>query len=405
MAGQEAFPVLSLQERNRRWNRIREFLKKNGFECLLLAGLTSREQYDAYLTNDYAEGIVVFPAEGEPTYITWQEGRVTRQKEAAESGITPWVEDMRIGVDPPTLAAVIREKGFDRSRIGVVGLKSKAPAEMSGFIPYSLWSGILKELSKVDFVECSEEFAALMLVKSEEELVLMRRSAAVGEEACKVMIETARPGVSELDLTAEVMYTIFKAGAFSPPPFLILHSGPTTLSWGPPIWRFQGGTTRILQEGDMVLAEIFPRYGGFESQQQLAIALKPVDETHLECAEIARRCYEAGLEALRPGTTFHQVADTMEKVIKGAGCWHITPLIHSLSPLAWVGRVEASTAGDQGKGAWKSTDLSIESGMVFELEPNAHRGNHRVNIGGTVVVTETGVEELNHLPTRMHVAD
>ena len=107
MAGQEAFPVLSLQERNRRWNRTRAFLKKKGFECLLLAGLTSREQYDAYLTNDYAEGIVVFPAEVEPTYITWQEGRVTRQKEAAESGITPWVEDMRIGVDPPTVAACL----------------------------------------------------------------------------------------------------------------------------------------------------------------------------------------------------------------------------------------------------------------------------------------------------------
>lgn len=405
MVGQEAFPILSLEERNRRWNRTGKFLKKKGLECLLLAGLTSRDQYDAYLTNDYAEGIVVFPAEGEPTYITWQEGRVTRQKEAAESGITPWVEDMRVGVDPPTVAAVIREKGVDRSRIGVVGLKSKGPAEMSGFIPYSLWSGILKELPKVDFVECSEEFAALMLVKSEEELVLMRRSAAVGEEACKVMIEMARPGVSELDLTAEVMYTIFKAGAFSPPPFLILHSGPTTLSWGPPIWRYQGGTTRILQKGDMVLAEIFPRYGGFESQQQLAIALKPVDETHLECAEIARHCYEVGLKALRPGTTFQKVVDAMEEVIKEAGCWHITPLIHSLSPLAWVGRVEASTAKDVGKGAWKSTDLPIESGMVFELEPNAHRGNHRVNIGGTVVVTETGVEELNHLPTRMHVVD
>ena len=41
--------------------------------------------------------------------------------------------------------------------------------------------------------------------------------------------------------------------------------------------------------------------------------------------------------------------------------------------------------------------------MVFELEPNAQRGNHRVNIGGTVVATETGVEELNSIATQMHV--
>ena len=39
------------------------------------------------------------------------------------------------------------------------------------------------------------------------------------------------------------------------------------------------------------------------------------------------------------------------------------------------------------------------AGMVFAFEPNACIGNHRVNIGGTVIVTSTGCEELNHIPT------
>jgi Xaa-Pro aminopeptidase len=41
----------------------------------------------------------------------------------------------------------------------------------------------------------------------------------------------------------------------------------------------------------------------------------------------------------------------------------------------------------------------LEPGMVFAFEPNACIGNHRVNIGGTVIVTSTGCEELNHIPT------
>ncbi len=405
MTDKQTFPVLSLKERDRRWGRTRELLKKQGIECLIVAGLTSREQYDAYLTNDYAEGIVVFPAEGAPTYITWMEGRVTRQKEAERRGITPWVADMRVGVDGPTLAGIIREKGFDKARVGIVGLQTKGPAEMSGCIPYTLWANTLAELPRVEFVECSEAFAALMLVKSEEELVLMRRSAEIGEEACQVMLDISKPGVTELEITTAVLHTIFKNCAFSPPPFLILHSGPETVSWGPPLWRYQGGRTRTLQKGDMVLAEIFPRYGGFESQQQMAIALAPVDDIHRECARLARRGYERGLEVLRPGVTFQKVADEMEKPVKEAGCWHITPMIHSLSPLAWVGRVEASPKGATGKGAWESQPLPVEAGMVFELESNAQRGTHRVNIGGTVVVTKSGAEELNHLPTRMHIAD
>ena len=405
MSSNTDFPVLSLATRDRRFARTKDLLKRLNLEGLVLAGLTSREQYDTYLTNDYAEGIVIFPAEGAPTYITWQEGRLMRMKEAEQRGITPWIEDWRVGVDAPTVAAVVREKGLDKARLGVVGVESRGPSEMTGYIPYALWTKVLAELPRVQFVDCFAAFAAMMLVKGEEELVMMRRSAAIGEEACKVMYKMAKPGVSELEITADVLYAIFKNCAFSPQPFLILHSGPETVSWGPPIWRYQGGPTRILQKGDMVLAEIFPRYGGFESQQQMAIALQPVDDVHTECAKVARRAYEVGLEVLRPGTTFNKVADEMEKVIHAAGCWHISPMLHSLSPLAWVGRVEASTKGEKGKGAWDSQDLILEAGMVFELEPNAQRGKHRVNIGGTVVVTESGVEELNQLATNMLIAE
>jgi Xaa-Pro aminopeptidase len=39
--------------------------------------------------------------------------------------------------------------------------------------------------------------------------------------------------------------------------------------------------------------------------------------------------------------------------------------------------------------------------MVFAFEPNACLGEHRVNIGGTVIVTPTGCEPLNEIPTRV----
>jgi hypothetical protein len=40
--------------------------------------------------------------------------------------------------------------------------------------------------------------------------------------------------------------------------------------------------------------------------------------------------------------------------------------------------------------------------MTLELEPNACLGTKRVNIGGVVLVTDAGSEELNVLPTRVH---
>ncbi len=40
--------------------------------------------------------------------------------------------------------------------------------------------------------------------------------------------------------------------------------------------------------------------------------------------------------------------------------------------------------------------------MTLELEPKACLGACRINIGGAVLVTETGAESLNDLPTRMY---
>lgn len=42
--------------------------------------------------------------------------------------------------------------------------------------------------------------------------------------------------------------------------------------------------------------------------------------------------------------------------------------------------------------------------MVFEFEPNACIERHRVNIGGTAIVTEHEPEVLNEFPMRMRVA-
>jgi hypothetical protein len=44
----------------------------------------------------------------------------------------------------------------------------------------------------------------------------------------------------------------------------------------------------------------------------------------------------------------------------------------------------------------------LVEGMSLELEPNACVGSKRVNIGAAVVVTASGCEELNKLPTRVH---
>ena len=143
---EERRPVLSLRERDRRWARVRDLMRAHQLECLLVGGYRGRERYESYITDDYVEGAVVFPLEGEPTALTWTGLRVSRAWESYRRGETPWVDDLRIGVSGGQLADVIREKGFDQSRVGVVGLDARSPTEPEGYLPAKVWNELVAAL-------------------------------------------------------------------------------------------------------------------------------------------------------------------------------------------------------------------------------------------------------------------
>ena len=412
----ENFPELSLKERDGRWARVRAFMREKGLDVLIAFGLKGREQVDHYLTNDRTGGIVIFPLAGELVHLTWTNFDIAAHSESALRGEASWVEDVRVGATGAGVVKVLREKRLDGSCIGVLGLDAELPGESEGWVPYKTWARVLEQLPGARWVEVSGDFFKLMLVKSEEELKLLRRAAAIGELACETMLDIARPGVSESEVYAGVMATLYRCGARgSVSPYitpLILQSGPDNPGWGAPMWLMRGQRPRTLQAGDLVQAEVFSAYGCVESQQQMSVALKPVHPANEECAQVARSSYDAALKVLKPGITFDQVAEAMEAPLAEADCWHLTPLIHSLNPLAVVSATGVRMpekmpgiekyVGIQARPV-KEGNLVIQPGMAFALEPNACKGRNRVNIGGTVIVTPNGVEELNKVAAKMQM--
>jgi Xaa-Pro aminopeptidase len=120
---------------------------------------------------------------------------------------------------------------------------------------------------------------------------------------------------------------------------------------------------------------------------------------------VARECYDAGLKALRPGIAFADLVAAMEEPLRRSGSWAYTPLVHSLGPHFLMGRSAINTEKLDlgvrfvGPTLARPRAAVMQEGMVLAFEPNACLGNNRVNIGGTVIVTKTGCEELNHIPT------
>ena len=119
---EEKWPGLSEKERDRRWELVRNMMKAKGLECLVVFGLKSREQFDNYLTNDRTGSIVIFPLEGELVHLVWHPQWITSHIESARRAESSWVRDMRVGTNGSVVVKVLREKGFDKATIGVVGV-------------------------------------------------------------------------------------------------------------------------------------------------------------------------------------------------------------------------------------------------------------------------------------------
>src|ERR1700685_4830505 len=114
-------PTLSLAERDRRWANVRRLMRERGFGGILVAGFRSREMYETYISDDYHEGCVIFPLEGDPVVITWAYLRVMRARWSQDRGTTLWVDDYRGAPSGTGVAEVFREKNLAESSLGVVG--------------------------------------------------------------------------------------------------------------------------------------------------------------------------------------------------------------------------------------------------------------------------------------------
>ncbi|MFE0420450.1 M24 family metallopeptidase [Streptomyces tendae] len=404
-------PSLSLAERDRRWSRTRALMDELGLDLLLVGGFRSRDHYEHYLSNDYIEGAVVFPRTAAPVTVTWGATRVFRAEDSFARGAERWIDQYCTGLDGAAVAGLIKDLSPD-GRIGIVGLETQTAGEFSGFIPARFWMDLTEGLPGRDIVDISWQFNEMMLPKSEEELALVRRAAAAAEAACHAMVETAAPGVPETEIYAAVLSELARHGCGVRYPTLILNSGFPSLAWGPPRWTTTAEPVRRLAKQDLVMAEIFPTFGNAEVQVQMSIAVGTPHPTVAQCAAVARASYEAGLSVLRAGTTFQELLHAMEQPLREAGCWALTPLVHSLNPQAFLGftRVNAEDTAPvpalpgpppRHVPELSGSDLVLPAGATLAFEPNACVGRTRVVSGGTVIVTDTGYEETNVLPCRM----
>lgn len=410
------FPNLSLKERERRWNAARRLMQDHKVEVLLVLNYGSGgDTPDNFFTNDTAS-TVIFPMEGMPVALAGADASATIGAgiilENEEAGEVSWVRDWRFGkASPPDIADILKRVGFSNSRVGAVGLLKGSHFNRRDGSP-GLANYLKANLPRASFVELWDQFLPIWMSKSEEDLAVFRKAALLGEVACEAMMEAIKPGVTEADIYAATQCEIQRYGGRST--WMILQTGPAPSGWGSPKWQFRPQKPRVIKEGDLILTELFPHYGPYQAQQQMCIAVGKVADINYQLARAARESYEIGLKVIKPGARWSDVCKAMNEPNIREGYWHLTPNIHSLNPLDSVSEVtlgleqfpallERFGRDNLPQRPVDNPNLVLQPGMTLAFETNSSSGRNRVNIGGSLIVTKNGCEEVNELPNYMRV--
>jgi Xaa-Pro aminopeptidase len=391
-------PLLSIQERDRRYNIVRDEMAKRGIDVLLLPANTGRwEQMQGdsrYLTSigGFAtEVFTVFPREGEVTAYIFN--RAAWWKQAQN-----WVEDVRDGRNRWSENAIerIRELGCERRTIGISGLAGLVRAP-EGIIPYSTVRTIEEAFPQAKLVNVTEMMQEIRAVKSPEEVSFLERSAAIIESAIDVLARTARPGVSEKELYGAMIHAMLANGGELPTLFF-LSAGPglTNSSFVPTEYR--------IQKGDRIVDEIEAKYGGYAAQAVSPAVVGKPDEEYQTMIDLSRACFDAVLGAMKPGVTFGTLFDIYTRTVEGPGAGKYTwshPMMHARG----LGDDGPALMGD--KDLERFSKIELQTGMTFILKPQVRtaQGKGRASIGDTVTVTENGARRLGKRELKLIVTD
>lgn len=408
----EHFPRLSIEERDRRWDGLRKRMIFAGLDALVIMG--NDIYWDMGLANlRYVTGTGakmgstgLFFIEDDPVIYN-AVPHMSRPFHPQES-IQDWVSDIRVSRGVAEIGAELRDRGLDRSKIGIVGFSSAIlPASVFVGAELQALESVLPNARLVDFGYALQE---MRMVKSEEEISVMRRGAAVARKVLDVMVAGARPGVLEAELYADMIRTQIANGA-EPNIFNLMTSGPVEHP-REEIWHMLHGsdqpaspTMRPLAEGDLVISEFHTKFAGYLVHTEYTVHVGDRVPAQLQRIwDVAIECLDVSQEIMRPGVSLREVWEAVRRPAEAAGLDYVELGFHAMglaSPefptVVFQPGFGPPTGNGHGIG-----DLVLEAGMTFGNNIDLFDPTWKPDVGCVVsdfmVVREGGAELLVNTP-------
>ncbi len=371
--------VLS-SEFHERVKRTRAKMKQAGLDALFIYCDEYHPGYAMYYTNfrtinciEESAHALFLPLEGEIQAFTGNLNRFAARRFS-------WVKNVHNIYEMRTvLPELVNNAGYSINKIGVVGEE---------LFPISLYREFERGVEGITLVEASEIVLNQRLIKSKNELDLLRAAGKLNDDSILASVEQLGLGKSEVELSAMGEYTTRKLGGELSCAYLVVAGEHTDL----PTWR--PGDYKV-KPGDYVWFDYGASYLGYASDTAITVAMNGASEEQIKIMNFAYDTNQRMVEFMRPGIKGSDLfRETVRLTDEANLSKHLLPYTTGMRAIGHGVGLECVEYPDLGP----KSEYPLEPGMVFGIKFDLHGfpfGGVRVE--QTVIITETGSESVNDL--------
>jgi len=223
--------------------------------------------------------------------------------------------------------------------------------------------------------------ASFRLIKSAQEIAMLREAARITDEAFENVMPMLRPGVREVEIALELERHMRLAGSGGPGFHIIVASGVRSAM------PHGVASTKAIEAGDLVTLDFGAVYGGYHADMTRAVAVGEIDPELRRLFDAVLEAQEAALAAVAPGRSGRELDAVARDLLAE----------HDLAD-AFAHSLGHGTGLEIHEGPRLSTrsDDLLTPGMSVTVEPGVYLpGFGGVRIEDLAIVTENGHEVLS----------
>ncbi|MDO4682966.1 MAG: M24 family metallopeptidase [Lautropia sp.] len=381
--GNPVRPTFSNTEMQRRTDALRRHMAEHDIEAALFSSYHNINYYADFLYCHFGRfyGLVVTQDRHTTISANIDGGQPWRRSFGDNIVYTDWQRDNYFHA-VKTLLEGKKRIGVEMDHLSVENMQKLRDA-----------------LPGAEFVDISKACMRMRMVKSDEEIALIRegaRIADIGGQACHDAIAV---GVPEYEVALASTQAMVREIARSFPHVELMD----TWTW------FQSGintdgahnpvTSRRIERGDILSLNCFPMISGYYTALERTLFAETCDDAHQRIWDINVEVHEAGLKLIKPGARCCDIAAELNEIFHKHGVlkYRTFGYGHSFGTLShYYGR-------EAGLELREDIETVLEPNMVVSMEPMLMIPEGEPGAGGyrehdILVVTANGAENITKFP-------